>query len=53
MAERMIEIDRIELCTEPLGDPTDPRILIMGWPAPSSVRSLASGISSANATPRA
>jgi hypothetical protein len=34
MAERMIETDGVELCTEPFGDPGDPPILlIMGMGA--------------------
>ncbi len=31
MAERMIEANGVELCTEPLGDPADaPMLLVMG-----------------------
>ena len=29
MAERMIEIDGVELCTEPFGDPADPPVLLI------------------------
>ena len=29
MAERMIEANRVELCTEPYGDPSDPPILLI------------------------
>src|SRR5215218_10542465 len=29
MGERMIEIDGVELCTEPFGDPADPPILLI------------------------
>ena len=29
MAERMIEANGVELCTEPFGDPADPPILLV------------------------
>jgi pimeloyl-ACP methyl ester carboxylesterase len=30
VAERMIEVGAVELCTEPFGEPTDPPILLIG-----------------------